>query len=101
MDVTLALDIGGTKIAAGLVDADGHAGCIRPKLPTPDGDARSGVGRWSTTFGHRGLWPRPVDACSASASPPPVRSTLPAGTVSPINITEWQRFPIVERGYRR
>ena len=40
MDVTLALDIGGTKIAAGLVDADGtlvhHA-----KLPTPDGDAEA------------------------------------------------------------
>ena len=40
MDVTLALDIGGTKIAAGLVDVDGtlvhHA-----KLPTPDGDAEA------------------------------------------------------------
>jgi len=40
MVLTLALDIGGTKIAAGLVDADGtlvhHA-----KLPTPDGDAEA------------------------------------------------------------
>ena len=36
-DPTLALDIGGTKIAAGLVDADGEL--VAPdQLPTPDGD---------------------------------------------------------------
>ncbi len=36
--------------------------------------------------------PRPA---SASASAGPI--DLPNGTVSPINITEWQQFPIVER----
>ena len=40
MDVTLALDIGGTKIAAGLVDADGSL-VQHAKLPTPDGDAEA------------------------------------------------------------
>ena len=94
MDVTLALDVGGTKIAVGLVDAEGtlvhHA-----KLPTPDGDAEA---VWSVVDtlvtealaeargGVRGVG-------ISSAGP----IDLPSGTVSPINIVEWQRFPIVER----
>jgi len=94
MDVTLALDVGGTKIAVGLVDAEGtlvhHA-----KLPTPDGDAEA---VWSVVDtlvtealaeargGVRGVG-------ISSAGP----IDLQSGTVSPINIVEWQRFPIVER----
>ncbi|HEX3547512.1 MAG TPA: ROK family protein [Mycobacterium sp.] len=92
--VALALDIGGTKIAAGLVDAQGtlvhHA-----KLPTPDGDAEavwavvdSLVTEAMATAGGR---VRGVGIASAG----PIDT--PEGTVSPINITEWQRFPIVER----
>jgi glucokinase len=94
MDVTLALDIGGTKIAAGLVDDDGvlvhHA-----KLPTPDGDAES---VWTVVdtlvteaLAEAGGRVRGVGIASAG----PI--DLPTGTVSPINIVEWQRFPIVER----
>jgi glucokinase len=94
MDVTLALDIGGTKVAAGLVDVEGtlvhHA-----KLPTPDGDAEavwtvvdSLVTEAMATAGGR---VRGVGIASAG----PI--DLPTGTVSPINITEWQGFPIVER----
>ncbi len=37
-DLTLALDIGGTKIAAGLVDADGTL-VTSTQEPTPRGDA--------------------------------------------------------------
>jgi glucokinase len=92
--VALALDIGGTKIAAGLVDAQGtlvhHA-----TLPTPDGDAEavwavvdSLVTEAMATAGGR---VRGVGIASAG----PIDT--PAGTVSPINITEWQGFPIVER----
>ena len=94
MDVTLALDIGGTKIAAGLVDVEGtlvhHA-----KLPTPDGDAEA---VWTVVdtlvteaLAEAGGRVRGVGIASAG----PI--DLPAGTVSPINITEWQGFPIVER----
>lgn len=94
VDVALALDIGGTKIAAGLVDAEGtlvhHA-----ELPTPDGDAEavwavvdSLVTEAMATAGGR---VRGVGIASAG----PI--DVPAGTVSPINITEWQGFPIVER----
>ena len=44
--VTLVLDVGGTKIAAGLVDADGTL-VHRAQQPTPDGDAETvwAVGR--------------------------------------------------------
>src|SRR3979490_2118011 len=94
MDVPLALDIGGTKIAAGLVDADGtlihHA-----KLPTPEGDAEAvwaGVDSLVTeALAATGGRVRGVGIASAG----PI--DLPTGTVSPVNITEWQRFPIVER----
>ena len=94
MDVTLALDIGGTKIAAGLVDRDGaivHEG----KLPTPDG-AAEGVWAVVETLVTEALAEargRVRGVGIASAGP----IDLPNGTVSPINIVEWQRFPIVGR----
>jgi len=94
MDVALALDIGGTKIAAGLVDADG-ALVHHAKLPTPDGDAEA---VWTVVdtlvteaLAEAGGRVRGVGISSAG----PI--DLPAGTVSPINITQWQGFPIVER----
>jgi glucokinase len=92
--LTLALDIGGTKIAAGLVDPDG-ALVHHATAPTPDGDAEtvwSAVERLLTdTLRLAEGAVRGVGIGSAG----PV--DLPSGTVSPINITEWQRFPIVER----
>ena len=94
MDVALALDIGGTKIAAGLVDADG-ALLHHAKLPTPDGDAEA---VWTVVdtlvteaLAEAGGRVRGVGISSAG----PI--DLPGGTVSPINITQWQGFPIVER----
>ena len=94
MELTLALDIGGTKIAAGLVSADGtlvhHA-----KLPTPDGDAEA---IWTVvdtlvTEALAEAHGRVRGVGISSAGP----IDLPTGTVSPINIVEWQRFPIVDR----
>jgi glucokinase len=94
MDVALAIDIGGTKIAAGLVHADG-ALVHHAKLPTPDGDAEA---VWTVVdtlvteaLAEAGGRVRGVGISSAG----PI--DLPAGTVSPINITQWQGFPIVER----
>ena len=94
MDVALALDIGGTKIAAGLVDADG-ALLHHAKLPTPDGDAEA---VWTVVdtlvteaLAEAGGRVRGVGISSAG----PI--DLPAGTVSPINITQWHGFPVVER----
>jgi glucokinase len=91
---TLALDIGGTKIAVGLVDTDG-ALLHHAQLPTPDGDAQA---IWTVAEGLL------TDALAVAdgdvrgvgvASAGPI--DLPSGTISPINITAWQHFPIVDR----
>ena len=94
MDLTLALDIGGTKIAAGLVDGDG-ALVHHAKLPTPDGDSEAvwAVVDTLVTEALAAARGRVRGVGISSAGP----IDLPAGTVSPINITAWQDFPIVER----
>jgi glucokinase len=94
MDVTLALDIGGTKIAAGLVDVDGTL-VHSAKLPTPDGDAEA-VWTVVDTLLTEALAEADgrVRGVGISSAGP---IDLPGGTVSPINIIEWQHFPIVER----
>lgn len=93
-ELTLALDIGGTKIAAGLVDDRGTL-VHQAKLPTPDGDAES---IWAVVdsllteaLATAGGRVRGIGVASAGPL------DLPTGTVSPINIIEWQNFPIVER----
>ena len=63
----------------------------RPRTATP---RRSG--RWSTRWSPRRSPPRAVTS-AVWASRRRGRSTCRRGTVSPINITAWQRFPIVER----
>jgi glucokinase len=92
--LTLALDIGGTKIAAGLVDADGML-AHHAKRPTPDGDAEA---IWAVvdTLITEALAAAGGHICGVGiASAGPI--DLPTGTVSPINIVEWQDFPIVDR----
>ena len=93
-DPTLALDIGGTKIAAGLVDAEGTL-VHQAKLPTPDGDAEAvwAVADTLITEALAAAGGRVRGVGVASAGP----IDLPTGTVSPINITAWQDFPIVDR----
>ena len=92
-DLTLALDIGGTKIAVGLVDAEGTL-VHRAQRPTPDGDAEI---VWETVAELLDDTKARAGSVSAVgvASAGPV--DIPAGTVSPINIVEWTRFPIVDR----
>lgn len=94
MTLTLALDIGGTKIAAGLVDPDGSL-VHQAKLPTPGGDAETvwAVVEQLLTETLKVADGRVDGVGVASAGP----IDLPSGTVSPINIDEWHRFPIVER----
>ena len=91
---TLAIDIGGTKVAVGLVSDDGELG-HRAQLPTPDGDAEA---TWAVidtlvteALAEAGGRVRGVGIASAG----PI--DLQAGTVSPINIEQWQGFPIVDR----
>jgi glucokinase len=94
MDVTLALDVGGTKIAVALVD--GHGALVhQAKLPTPDGDAEAVWTVVDTLVTEALAEARGRVRGVGISSAGPI--DLPSGTVSPINIVEWQRFPIVER----
>lgn len=88
----LALDIGGTKIAAGVVDDEGTV-LHRFQQPTPRDSAEAA---WRVTADLIGR-ARSVVAVRAVgiASAGPV--ALAAGTISPVNIAVWQEFPIVAR----
>jgi glucokinase len=92
-ELTLAIDIGGTKIAAGLVDSSGTL-VGAANLPTPDGRVWDVVDELiaETVAGNQ------IRGVGISSAGP---IDLRAGTVSPINIVEWQRFPIVDRVAQR
>ncbi|MER8182298.1 ROK family protein [Kitasatospora sp. NPDC094015] len=91
-----AVDIGGTKVAAALVDADGNltAGARRP---TP---ARAGAEVVLKTvldlideLATDPRWPEVTAVGIGSAGP----VDASAGTVSPVNIPAWRGFPLVEQ----
>ncbi|BBZ00713.1 glucokinase [Mycolicibacterium chitae] len=92
-ELTLALDIGGTKIAAGLVDPDGTL--VRAQqLPTPRGAGPEAVWRVVEQLIVGMTAETPVRGAGIASAGP---IDLPAGTVSPINVPAWQGFPIRER----
>ena len=92
---SLVLDIGGTKIAAGLVDADGQL-LHQNRRPTPRSSDPEEV--WAAA--ERTI----IDALAAAggevsgagiSSAGPIH--LPDGTISPVNIAAWRGFPIRDR----
>lgn len=89
-----AVDIGGTKIAAGLVDADGEL-VYRLESATPRGSAEqvlATVVRLVEELAQDPRWSRVAGVGIGSAGPvDPTR-----GTVSPVNIPAWRDFPLVE-----
>lgn len=89
---TLALDIGGTKIAAGLVSDDGVLLSSHTE-PTPCRDAEA-------------IWAVVERVAASARADVDVRGVgiacagpidLPTGTVSPINIADWSEFPLRDR----
>jgi glucokinase len=91
-----AIDVGGTKIAAALVDAEGTL-LIRAELPTPPrGSAEevmATVAKLVDRLAEDARWPEVSGVGIGSAGP--VDPVL--GTVSPVNIPGWRDFPIVDR----
>ncbi|QXC62284.1 ROK family protein [Aquihabitans sp. G128] len=94
MEHVLAVDIGGTKMAAAVVDAAG-AVVARRQVPT-EGDGGEGLFATLTTLvdqvrAESGL---DVAGCGVGCGGP-----MSAGgeTVSPLNIGEWREFPLRER----
>jgi glucokinase len=106
VDVCLAVDVGGSKIAAGLVTRDGdlldHDRTATPRSEDPDElfDALRTVvggilplGSDPGTSGPRTPAHRVV-ACGIGCGGP---MDLHAGTVSPLNIPGWRGFPLRDR----
>jgi glucokinase len=93
--LTLCLDIGGTKIAAGLADPGG-ALVHTATRPTPPHVAGEGV--WAVVAAMIADALRAADGAVAAvgiASAGPI--DLDSGSVSPINIGSWRRFPLRDR----
>jgi glucokinase len=91
----LAVDIGGTKLAAGVVDAQGSIGA-RVEMPTPVTDDRERL--WSALAELIGSLPsdlrRDVAVVGVGCGGP----MSPDGElVSPLNIPAWRGFPLRDR----
>jgi glucokinase len=88
---TLALDIGGTKIAAGLVDSTGSL-VHSARRPTPTGEV------WAVV---EAMIADAVDTAGGAVGGVGIAAAGPvdlaAGTVTPINIASWQGFPLLDR----
>ncbi|MEU9763541.1 ROK family protein [Streptomyces sp. NPDC047985] len=95
-DLVAALDIGGTKIAAALVDGGGGL-LVRAQRPTPAREGGEAVMRAVTEvlaeLSGAPMWGRVTAVGIGSAGP----VDASAGTVSPVNIPGWRDFPLVER----
>lgn len=93
-ETVLALDIGGTKLAAGVVTATGEV-LVEDLIATDRGEPWPGVERLVRSVLARGgvLGARPVAVGVGCGGP-----MAPGGVdVSPLNIPGWRRFPLRER----
>lgn len=92
---TLVLDIGGTKIAAGLVDPAGRLlhETRQPTPHSPDPD-RVWAAAQRTITDALAAADGPVAGVGISSAGP---IDLPAGTISPINIPAWRGFGVRDR----
>lgn len=98
MSAVLAVDIGGTKLAAALVEPDGRV-TAHDRAPTPNALGVDGEELWAAL---EALLAKLV----AGAGDPPLAGvgvgcggpmTWPAAEVSPLNIPAWRGFPLRER----
>ncbi|MFJ9617062.1 ROK family protein [Streptomyces noursei] len=93
-DLSAALDIGGTKIAGALVDAQGRL-VVRAARPTPADQDGATVMRAVAEVVRELVaapdWARVAAVGIGSAGP----VDAAAGTVSPVNIPGWRDFPLV------
>jgi glucokinase len=93
LGAVLAVDVGGTKLAAAVVEPDGT---IRARAtvatPADGGKAGAALDRLVREVAATGPADRLVGLGVGSAGP----LDLTAGTVSPVNILHWRPYPIVD-----
>ncbi|MGH9076060.1 MAG: ROK family protein [Acidimicrobiales bacterium] len=90
-DLALAVDIGGTKLAAGAVDTEGRLHWA-DRTPTPASPDPEVV--WSALADLVGRCPLAVVVCGAGCGGPMVRG---GERVSPLNLAAWRNFPLRAR----
>lgn len=92
MRTVLAVDIGSTKIAAGVVDEDGRLlrSATRPTPTGPDGEEVFAA----LLAAVRAAEPGDVVACGVGTIGPMTRH---GATVSPLNTPGWRGFPLLQR----
>jgi len=94
----LAIDIGGTKLAAGIVEPGGRV-LTWAHVPTPAGlDAeqlwRTLIALISQVLERADVTAAELVGCGSGCGGP---MEWPAGVVSPLNIPAWRRFPLRDR----
>ncbi|MDQ3404766.1 MAG: ROK family protein, partial [Actinomycetota bacterium] len=88
----LGIDVGGTKIAAGIVDGDGRV-VRRERVPTPQAGSDVVFDALAACVETVLAGAIPAGVGVACAGP----IDIAAGTVSPLNIAGWRGFPLRER----
>ncbi|HEU5083943.1 MAG TPA: ROK family protein [Acidimicrobiales bacterium] len=91
--VTLAIDIGGTKLAAGLVDDDGTLR-RRASRATPAVGTADALFAAVAALADEVRASEPVEACGVGCGGP---MTPGGAAVSPLNIPAWRAFPLRDR----
>jgi glucokinase len=96
--VVLAIDVGGTKLAAGVVDGDARI-LSRARVPSPHGtDAEelyeALIACCAAALRGADTLPGDLGGIGVSCAGPMV---WPAGEVSPLNMPAWRGFPLRER----
>lgn len=95
----LALDIGGTKLAAAVVDPGGRI-LSSVRVPTPNGHQADGEHLWRHVvglLGQTGLDAMGAKAFSGVGVGCGGPMAWPQGVVSPLNIPAWRDFPLRDR----
>jgi len=88
----LAVDVGGTKLAAGVVDMHGNL-VIRDRVPTPQRNVWLALERLIRRV-QAAAGALQLVACGVGCGGP---MDLKQGLVSPLHIPEWRDFPLRER----
>jgi glucokinase len=96
VELCLAVDVGGTKLAAGLIGADAQV-LVGEIVPTPPGEDPEDLFAATVALADRvagaGGYGRPV-VCGVGCGGPMSRG---GEEVSPLNIPAWRRFPLRRR----
>ncbi|HYI61825.1 MAG TPA: ROK family protein [Acidimicrobiales bacterium] len=93
----LAVDVGGTKLAAGLVDRRGRL-TRRAAVATPPGtDGEALFATLTALVEEVAAGAGPLAAVGVGCGGPMVGAPSATGTVSPLNIPAWRGFPLAAR----